>query len=354
MPSVSDVAFYRIFVTFSAFLGLVPFSKVETNRLIYTYKSFFGVWCLIIKCGTILAVLFVVPLILLAQVKLPCEFTPVGNNVELFIYIFNALLFLSTYVVTLRFVPHTIQLYNRLLDYNKTYTFTCLYNLAEVIQKCLLLAVILIEPLSSIILVLGRLDYLEKRGIPYNRFQVVDLDISPTGLKIVFTLWVFLTQFPIVYSLSSIILFSHMVQNRMFQIRQTLTDMSRMFPKIVPNERSLDALCFNYNTQDILAQMQDLQETFSVLKKSIELLLVIFISHATVLLTLYTFIARIAISMQEFNIATIPYSLVVAIILLATKTISLTTCGEIFINEVSCMLESYNNTFDKYFISRFF
>jgi len=223
MAYVSDVAVFRIFATFSAMMGLIPFAKTQSNQLIYTHKSLFGIWCLIIKCASILALFIILPLLMLLQGKQPSHFPKMSNTVESLLNFCHSLLFGSTYLITLGFIPKSIQLYNKFLAYNNTYRITCCYNKNNMSYKLMILVLLVVEPLLNIYFLLEKLDTLETMGFSYDTFQVVDLRLSRTGTKLIFALWIFFTSYPIVYSLYAILLFCQMIQKRMYQIRQTLS-----------------------------------------------------------------------------------------------------------------------------------
>jgi len=332
--TVPDIVLSRILIVSGALLGLIPFRMVENRKLISTYISFFGIWALILRCVILLMLVVVIPLILLAVCKLPCDYSQLSYIVFSVVLTCNLLLMFSTYLLSFTFIPRTLQLHNKFLDYDESYKVKCYYNSKQIIQKCILLVALLAEPMLNVHFILTRLGNIVKHGVRCKQYNLVDLSIPPAGLNVIFAFCVFLIHYPIFYTLSSIQFFSDMIQNRMCKTRQALVARLQRIPATIFYAKSLDVFNFDCAFQDVFDEIQELIEIFILFKNTVELLLVIFIGHATIVLTVFMYFARVSMPANDNHSAPIPFGQIIALLLYFGKITALTNCGQFLTDEV--------------------
>jgi len=339
MRPPSDFAFFRTLVISSVLVGLIPFSKIQASNLKLNHQRFYRVWSPFIRFLNIFVFPTMFAITVLAITKVSCDYSHLNHVVFQIVGFCTILVFIAAYLFTQGFITQSLILYKLVLEYDETYWHIIHSSTREIVLKFLFFLTLLAEPTLNSYFILIRLVHLDRQKLNYTGIDVIDVVISSTWIKVMYALCTMLINYHVIYTLFSISLFSNMIQTRMCQIRETLTVRSLRSPITARGVRNLklNSSKSNVHVHNLFTEIQHLHDIFLFFKDTIKWMLLLFMSHITIVLPMLLYYGRTSFVVYGINSPFIPVAVMVDIVVTLVKTISLTNSGQRILDEVSEM-----------------
>jgi len=338
--TVSDIKVFPSLICFASILGIFPVESLKTSKYKHSYKTIRGIWAIlffVLKFPITATVLQYTIFVMHTPIHATeIRFTELRASVMRVMFYVDLF---QTYTVFFAFkiaLPHFLKLYNRFVTYREKYGVSCSYTLRQIITLSTRLLLIFIESLVGVFFIIKRMEYFEwKHGSAECKFKIYGFLFPCKLLKWLNAANTVVLQFSMIYAIAFIFIFTYMVEQRLLKIQEWLSFETIKLRHTKPNLVKWGQKLCNPDIIVANSQLTDMKEILALFKKSVQLLILAFITFGTVIftVTVYRLLSICCVGIIASPIFTVADTASLLAVIL--KLIWLTNCGELINNRVS-------------------